>query len=152
MAGLRGHVARQGDHRRRAEQAVFHARGREPAVVAAHREIAGGDQLAAGGGGDAVDARDHRLRQAGQRGHHGGAAVEQGAHRRVAQISAHLLEVVAGAERLAGTADHHHPGRGIHGDPGKLLLEQAQQRIGQAVVGLRTVERQAHHAVGVAAQ
>ena len=100
------------------------ARGREPAVVAAYREIAGGDQLAAGGGGDAVHARDHRLRQAGQRGHHARAAVEQGAHRGVAQVGTHLLEVVAGAERLAGTGDHHHPRGGVHGDPGELVLER----------------------------
>ena len=78
--------------------------------------------------------------------------VEQGADRRVAQVGAHLLEVVAGAEGLARTGDDHHPRRRVDGDPGELLLEQAQQLVGQAVVGVRAIEGQPHHAIGIAAQ
>ena len=69
-AGLRGTLRDERDHRGRAEQAVFDARGGEAGVGGGERQIARRDQLAARGGGDAVDQRDHRLRQPGQREHH----------------------------------------------------------------------------------
>src|SRR5438046_1629594 len=41
---------RNRDHRRRAEEADLHSRRREARLLCGDREVAGGDQLAAGGG------------------------------------------------------------------------------------------------------
>ena len=57
-------VARQRHHRRRAEQADMRRRACENSRgLGGDREVAARDQLAAGGGGDAFDRGDHRLRQ-----------------------------------------------------------------------------------------
>src|SRR5437762_9191662 len=53
--------ARHRDHRRVAEPAALAARGGEARLVGRDREVAGGDELATGGGGEAVHARYDRL-------------------------------------------------------------------------------------------
>ena len=100
-AALRADVARQRDARRRAEEAEVDAAHREARAVGGDGEVAGGDELAAGRGGDALDARDHRHRQALDRQHHARALREQRLVVGLRRLGAHLLQVVAGAERLA---------------------------------------------------
>ena len=70
-------------------------------VVRGHREVAHRHELAAGGRRDAVDARDHRLRQPRQLLHHPAAGVEELALPVGVRMRAHLLQVVAGAEARA---------------------------------------------------
>ena len=74
---LAPHVARDLDHRRRAEEADAHARGGEARVVGGDGEIAGRHELAAGGGRDAVHLGDNGLRQAVDRHHQLAAGVEE---------------------------------------------------------------------------
>ena len=126
MRGLAREVAGQRHHRRRAEQAVAHARGRKARVGRGQRQIAGGDQLAAGGGRDAVDQRDHRLRQAGEREHDRRALLEQRPDLgRVGALAAQLLEVVTGAEGAPLAGDHDHPDVRIVPDLVELALQRA---------------------------
>ena len=77
MACFAREVARERHHRRRAEQADMDARAcrtapRAPATARSQT----GDELAAGRGRDALDRRDHRLRQADDPLHHRRAAPE----------------------------------------------------------------------------
>ena len=65
------------------------------ASSARDREIAGGDELAAGGGRDAVHLGDHRLRKALQRSITVAAAAKQLADERLVRVREHLLQVVA---------------------------------------------------------
>ncbi len=102
---LAGDVAREGDHRRRTEKADIHAIYAEPRAFGRDRHVAGGDKLAASGGGDAVDLGDDGLGQGGDHLHDLGAAGEE-----IGEIGAalvlgltarlHLLQIVARAERL----------------------------------------------------
>ena len=76
----------------------------EVAKVASRRgdgEIAGGDELAAGGRGDGLDLGDHRLRQAADRHHHGRAARQQVVVEGVVAARRDLAQVVAGREGAA---------------------------------------------------
>ena len=54
--------AGHGHHRRRAEESDLDAGRREGGGLRGQREVAGRDQLTAGGGGDALDGRDDGLR------------------------------------------------------------------------------------------
>ena len=127
MLGLRGAVESAGHrhlhrplardraadrHQRgRAEQAEVHARQAEAGFLARDRKIAGGDELAAGRGGDALDRRDDRLRQRDDGLHESRAAREQlhviaAAPVAVVPVRLHFLEVMAGAERRSDAREH----------------------------------------------
>ena len=73
-------------------------------------EVAGGDELAAGGGGDAVHLRDHRLRDAVDRLHQHGADVEEPLVE-VGVATDHLAQVVAGARTPARRPRSRSPAR-----------------------------------------
>ena len=93
------------DHRGRAEQPDLHARGRERRGVGRHREVAGGDELTAGGGGDPPYLGDHRLGKVVEAQHQVGAHGEQlGVEAVVA--TRQLGEVVTGGERRSMCVDH----------------------------------------------
>ena len=88
---------RDGDHRRVAEPAAAAAGRGEAGFARRHREIAGGDELAARRGGEPGHAREHRLRDPLDPLHHLGAAHEQ--RSRAGEIAAgHVGEVMACAE------------------------------------------------------
>ena len=53
-----------------------------------------------------------------------------------------LLEVVAGAERRAVGGEDHDAHGVVVGDRGQGVAERFQHRLGEAVEGLRPVERQ----------
>ena len=119
-------VARQRHHRRRAEQADVDARRGEAGLGRGDGEIAACDELAAGGGGDALHRRDHRLRQVDDLLHHraagrhdlaeiGAAAVGIGAAR------GEFLEIVAGAERRAVRGQHDRAHRLVRRDRRRAL-------------------------------
>ena len=78
-------VARQRHARRRAEQAEVDAADREARVARGHRQVAHRHQLAAGRGGDALHARDHRHRQLLDRQHHAACIARTGARSRPAR-------------------------------------------------------------------
>ena len=59
---------------------------------------------------------------------------------------------LAYVEAGLGPGDDHYADGGVLGDAGELVLEPAEQIVGQAVVGLRAVQRQARDAAGVGAQ
>ncbi len=68
-------------------------------------QIAGGDELASGGGGDAMDARNHRLRDCLDGVHQLGAEVEDGAI--AVDVAIHqLAQVVSGGECRAVGRQH----------------------------------------------
>ena len=105
------------DHRRRAEQTDVHARRREARVIRRDREIARGDELAAGRGRDAAHLGDHRLRDRVQALHQRDAGREQLAVERPSRRSLdHLGDVVAGGERRARSFEHDDARRGIGRD------------------------------------
>ena len=79
IARLRDDVARDADRGRRAEDAGVDAGQAELRVIRRHGEIAHRHELAAGRGGRAVHARDHRLRDLRELQHHPRARVEQAA-------------------------------------------------------------------------
>ena len=76
--------------------------------VCRNGEVAGGDELAAGRGGDAVHLCDHRLRYAVNRLHHHRADVEELLVERGVATD-HLAQIVPGGERRAGALDHDRP-------------------------------------------
>jgi hypothetical protein len=84
-------------------------------------------QLAAGGGREAVHHGDHRLRQ---RTSFCIIALhdEEAPRPRPANMSAHLLQVVAGAEGAAGAGDHHHAHRFVGGEGDRAACNAAQER------------------------
>ncbi len=121
------------------EQPDIDARHREAGVVRRHGEVAHRHQLAARGGGDAVHARDHGLRQLGELHHELPAQAEQALLEVERVVAAHLLEVVAGAEGLALAGDDHHAHRLVardlvdRGDQGLEHLERERIELLQAV-------------------
>ena len=141
-------VARQRDHRRRAEQADVDAGGREPRRIGGHRQIAGRHQLAAGRGGDAAHLGDHRLRQAHDRLHQGRTGFEQLDEVGLAAVGvgaprSHLLEVMPGAEMIAGTAQDDRPDRPLGRDFVETGLQRSEHFLGQRIDRPRTIQ---HHA------
>ena len=83
-----------------AEQAALAAGDRERRRLRGHREVARGDELAAGGGRQGVDAGDDRLRDRLHRVHQRGAHGEQVAGI-VDRRAGHVAEVVTGGEDRA---------------------------------------------------
>ena len=153
---LHGRLAADGagqcDHRRGAEQADIHPGRGEARGVGGHREVAGGDQLAPGGGGDAVHPGDHRLGQAHDVQHQAGAGGEGLLIRGAVGAGAYFPEVVAGAEGRAGAGQHNRFDCRGFGDGGQFLGQGVHQRQRQGVARLRTVEREPGDAVPVVAQ
>jgi hypothetical protein len=99
------------------------------------------DELAAGGGGDPVDAGDHGLRQAGQLQHHPRAEREQLGQRLAAAGGSDLLQVVAGAERLLpGPGEDDDADGAVLGQAVQLVLQGREQLLGEAVVGAGPVQ------------
>ena len=82
--------------------------------------------MAAGGGGNAVHSRDHRLRQAVDGQHHLPALGEQRAVESRVVVGTHFLEIVAGAERRAAPGDDHDPNGFIGRDRIQRRLQRAQ--------------------------
>jgi hypothetical protein len=79
-----------------------------------------------------VDAGDHRLRHAGDAQHQLATLLEQGLHVFLAVVAAHFLEVVAGAEGLAGPGDDHHAHGVAGGDGIQFGLQRAEQILSTA--------------------
>ena len=99
-------VAGQRDHRRGTEQPDVDPVDAKARVVGGDGHVAGGDQLAARGGGNPVGLRDDRLRHALDRLHQGAAARKQIGEIGCSCIfrlssSLHFLKVMTRAERLA---------------------------------------------------
>ena len=142
---LAADVARQGDHRRRAEEADVDAGRAELGGVGGDGEIAGGDELAAGGGGGALHGGDHRLGAGDDRLHHRGAArhrlgVEGEALVGVGAVRGELFQVVAGAEH--GTVGGEHDGRdgAVGGEPREARVQPVDHVERQAVARIRPVQ------------
>jgi len=95
-----------------------------------------------------VHPGNDRLRHAGEGEHHLGALLEQPLHVGLAVIGAHFLQVMAGAERLAGTGQHHHAHRLIGGDGVEFLLQRAQQRFRERIELAGAVQGEGGQAVG----
>jgi hypothetical protein len=114
----------------------------EARIAAGHRQVAHRHQLAARRGGDAVHTRDHRHRQRWTVSitcalrEQALVVVERG-------LGAHLLQVVAGAEGLAGCAEHDDARRFVTGDRLELRLQRREHAFGQRVEGTRAIQRQA---------
>jgi len=107
---LAANGAAEGHHRRGAEQADLDAGRGERGFFAGDGEVAGGDKLAAGGGGDALYFGDHRLRD-GLQLHHQLRANVEGAAIVVEVLAHHLSEIVAGGKHLSCRGQDHHPQR-----------------------------------------
>ena len=144
---LARHDAADRDQRRRAEQPVIHARQAEARMLSGDRKIAGGDELAARRGRDALDRRDDRLRQRDDRLHERRAAREQfdikvAAPIAIVAMRLHLLEVMAGAERLSGAGEHDDARLVVIGD----VVERGDQGLdhgeAQRIAVLRRVQSQ----------
>ena len=105
-AALRAEVARQRDARRRAEQAEVDAAHREARALGRNREVAHRHQLAAGRGRDARARARSPAPAAAARQHHARCMREQALVLGQRRRGAHLLQVVAGAEGLAGAGEH----------------------------------------------
>src|SRR5712664_829375 len=95
-------VAADSDPGRRAEESPGYAPGDEPGRLGGDRKVALGDELAAGRGRSALDARDHGLGQRGNGLHHAAALAEQGLDLRLFPERADLPEIMAGAKAFAG--------------------------------------------------
>ena len=111
------------------------------------REIAACHQLAAGGGGDALDRGDHRLRQMHDGLHHraagihdlreiGAAAIGIGAAR------GQFLHVVAGGKSRAVGRDHDRADAVVVVNVLQRRVQFGDQAFRQAVAGRRPVERE----------
>src|SRR5829696_1778455 len=100
------HRAAQGDHRGRAEEAYLHAGGGEARFFCGDDEVAGGGELAAGGGSDAMYLGYHGLGNRLDGLHQLAADVEEVAVE-IGVASYHLREVMASAKGGAvGAKDH----------------------------------------------
>jgi hypothetical protein len=133
--------ARQRHHRRRAEQSDIDIVDREPRRARRHREVAGGDELAAGRGRGAAHGRDHRLGQAGRRP----SRIARRAPRSASARDSPASPGGRGPRRSKGTGagDHHHLDRGLADDGLELPLERRHQRDRERVALRRPVEGRA---------
>ncbi len=124
----------------RAEQSVADAGRGKPAVVAGDGEIACGDELAPGGGGDPVwrgdDRHGHRL----DRGHQPVAHGENIALLLEAPVR-HLLEVMSGRERTPGPLENDRPHLRTGTLPLELGCELFHEARGERVQMVGPVER-----------
>ena len=157
MACLLRDVARQRHHRRRAEQADMDARRRETRRFGSDRQVAARDQLAAGGGGDAFDCGDHRLRQLLDRHHQVAAPFHQrfeiaAAAVGIGAVRGHFLHVVAGGKGRAIVRNDHGADSVVFTDRGELVMQRREHRLRQRIARLRPVEREQGNAADVAAQ
>ena len=126
------------------------------AVLGGDGQIAGGHELAAGGGGGAFHGGDHRFGAVHDGAHQLGALVHQQLGEGAAAIGigamrGELLEVVAGAERGAPGGDHDR----AHGCSLRGRVDGALQRfdhgLRQAVARLGTGKRQHQNACALLA-
>ena len=131
--------AGEGDHRRGAEEADLHAGRGEGGVLGGDGEIAGGDQLAAGRGGDTLDFGDDGLRDGLELLHQLGADIEDAAVF-VDVAAGHLAEVVAGAEDLAGGGEDDGANLAIAADFVERGDEIEHQFEGEGVAALGAVQ------------
>ena len=123
---LAADVACHADGGRRAEDAGVDPGQPEFRGIRGHREIAHRHQLASGGGRCAVHAGDHRLRNPGQLQHHLRARFEQPTLPIVVDVGAHLVQVVAGAERAPGAGQHDDAHRCIPRDRVERRVQRAR--------------------------
>src|SRR6266851_10055802 len=136
---LAAEVARDRDRGRRTEEAEVDSRGGEARVVGGDREVALRDQLAAGGGRDAVDRGDDGLGQGDELLHHRAARDEERLDLRLG-MRAHLLQVMAGAESAARAGDDDDTNRFVRGDRVELAMQRLEERLRERVVLPRPVE------------
>ena len=140
-------LARQGNHGRRAEQPDVDAWRGEVGRRRGNCQIAGCNQLTAGGGRWSFDGRDDRLGTGDDRLHHGrarlhGLVEESAAAIGIGAPCGHFLQIMAGAEH--GSAGRKHDGRDrrIIASRQDCLMQGADQRQCQRIARLRPVERQ----------
>ncbi len=154
---LARHVARQRHHRRRAEQADIDARRGKARCVRGNREIATGDELAAGGGGNALHGGDHRLGQMHHRLHHGAAGVHElgevgTAAIGIAAARGHFLHVMAGGEGGTIGRDDEATHALVGADLVQRRMKLRDQSFRQAVARRGTVEGEHGNAADIFAQ
>ena len=124
----------------------------EARALGGQRQVAAGDELAAGGGGDAMDPGDDRLGQMQDGEHQLAAAPEDRLMALPARLAAQLLQVMAGAEAGARGGQYDDLHRGISGKGGKRGQQLAHQGHGEGVACLGPVEGEGGDAVPVLAQ
>ena len=154
---LARHIAREGDHGRRAEEADIDAGRREFRFLRGDGEIAARDELAASRGRDAVDAGDDRLRAVDDRLHERRAELhrirEEGAATIIARTSGgEFLQVMTGAEAGAGAREDDGADGGVLAHGLDFGGQGNHQLFGEAVALLRAVKREGRDAVRVLAQ
>ncbi len=150
-AALRDRLRDKRHARRRAEQPDVDAADGEARVARGDRQVAHRDQLAAGGGGDAVHARDHRHRQALDRQHHAARTARTGAGSRPSDGSARISFRSWPAQKaLPAAAITTTRAASSAATRVELRLQRREHRLGQRVEGLRPVQRQRDHAALVA--
>ena len=140
-------VAAEGHHGGRTEQTDVDAVHAEARVIGGHGHVAAGHQLASRRRGNAVHFGNHRLRQARDHLHDGGAAIEEIAQRggplvgRIA-LGLHFLEVMPGTKRLTSAAqDHDFLGVVVH-QAGEFRVQPRQHGIRQCIERAGHVQRQ----------
>ena len=131
-------IAREGDHRCRAEQADVHAGRAEFGSGRSDREVAGRHQLTAGGGGCSLHRGNERLRQAQHGKHHGAAAVHEplrvaSATIGIRAVGRQLLEIVTRRERGSSSSEHNGAHALIGRDFRKCLLQAASMSSDRAL-------------------
>jgi hypothetical protein len=144
---LARNVARQRHHRRRTEQADVDAGRCEARGFRGNRQIAARDQLAAGGGRDALHGGDNRLRQVHDRLHHGAAGIHDlgkvgAATVGIAAARGQFLHVVAGGKCRAVGRDHDCADRLVVVNFLQRIVECRDQAFRQAVARRRPIERE----------
>ena len=142
---LLGHIARHGHQRRVAEPSALAAGRGEAGVLGSHRQVRGRDELAAGGGRQAVHARHDGLGDGLHREHELGARFEQLADR-LGVGARQVPEVVAGGEdRTIGGQDHAPSVALARSAEGRRHVAQQPER--QRVAALRAVHRDRREAL-----
>ncbi|GCC48016.1 hypothetical protein chiPu_0032518, partial [Chiloscyllium punctatum] len=144
---LARHVARQRHHWRRAEQPDVDTRRRKRGRLGGDREITACDELAAGRGGDALNSRDHRLRQVHDRLHHRAAGVHDlskigAATIGIAAPRGELLHVVPGGISRTIRGDHDGADVPVVADVVQRSMEAGDHALRKAVARRGAIERQ----------
>ena len=122
------------------------------APLGGERQVAAGDELAARGGGDAMDLGDDRLGQMQDGEHQFAAAPEDRLMARAARLAAQLLQVMPRAEARTRGGQYHDLHRGIAGKLGQRSQELAHQGHGKGVARLGPVEGEGGDGIPVLAQ